>query len=973
MPPHRISGTLRGWPPKKDNEDEAETTSPEVEPASMDLYAARTPDSFAERKAELRESIAALEAAAKKDKSQESALIAAENELRKLEQDSKEGQRFFEEAGQRWERETAKWARAENRLIDRSEEESITSRRMKIRAANAEAQEGIRKLRAELDALEAAARSSLKSDSEALEKRGPGLVRQIRALERKIEQLPEQDGKYGKDTILTFFKERMAPFQEGLKNVPAEERNQKLSTARTYMQRSVELSEKLMRVETSNEAAKMRSEIGDILGNYERLYATVVPQASAAEETPTTVTNIEAREGETLSSEDLFSGTEAGLSDVEERLRVAREKLDKIGGKLDELQSGTPPKAETVDEAQSPDQPEPLPDPVPAPEEEVAAEQSVEAPWTGPRQIPIEALLESDDMAAAAAEIEREADRYYDESIARLDFILPYHHRKLSEHRTNIGYLARDIGPMKDNRKRRKLIAELKNEVAAMHTTGLEIADKIHYKENHVPLRDVAPQAYAGQPEPGTERPEKKPIMRRKRTWLGIAGLLGLGYLATQSGGESEPQPNRPVASSPSNGNSTTSRSPATPSPSREAAQAGAPESSAASIEVRVVDGRGAERLFGDLQAQLRQHYGSRTDKPANVERILAANPATLAEQLGFSASGQSRIMLAGERLSVDSHGILRFHYLNNRQPVVLINERGEVRQVEGVMVPNRAPVAARPAPSDRSEIQTPVSPETPDSLPEIEVVDGQAPRTSPRPRPTAVPQPPVTPEVQAPAPRRDAARPLPADASASGTPQRPESRAPQTAPESAPGGAAGNLERSPLWATNGNRGAYELFDTPAAVGSAEATFRQGLFNLMKESGVGPRDDETTAQYVTRARESARRGGVVTPVIVHTPGRSAVARGGDFNARLMLARTFLRQLLGANPDTPPERVYILMAGETGSIESGFAMSGAAVVPGLEEGEVVPMGRRALIPIGTGPTEYPRDQIPANIDSLPVVF
>jgi hypothetical protein len=152
-----------------------------------------------------------------------------------------------------------------------------------------------------------------------------------------------------------------------------------------------------------------------------------------------------------------------------------------------------------------------------------------------------------------------------------------------------------------------------------------------------------------------------------------------------------------------------------------------------------------------------------------------------------------------------------------------------------------------------------------------------------------------------------------------------PSSSSPAEAASTVPHSNIASIERlssSPVWSQYHDHKAYELFDSPAPAETPEAGFRQNLFDLMKTSGTGPNGRETIEEYMARAQSVIDRGGVEIPVIVETPEHLFISHGGDENARIILAREFLRVNIEENP-----QLAVVVEHAQGDASQGFVMNG----------------------------------------------
>jgi len=150
--------------------------------------------------------------------------------------------------------------------------------------------------------------------------------------------------------------------------------------------------------------------------------------------------------------------------------------------------------------------------------------------------------------------------------------------------------------------------------------------------------------------------------------------------------------------------------------------------------------------------------------------------------------------------------------------------------------------------------------------------------------------------------------------------------------------------EASPTLETITTLRAWERYRTrsawaiPIDLDSETFVLRSAIFDLVRTSGLGPREGEALETYV--ARVNRERAGATTshirPTIFETVDHTFLARGGDFEARSFLAVEYLRKnpnvshvyVEGATPDAP-ELDYTRKTLEGGEVKLTKVTSGLA--------------------------------------------
>lgn len=112
----------------------------------------------------------------------------------------------------------------------------------------------------------------------------------------------------------------------------------------------------------------------------------------------------------------------------------------------------------------------------------------------------------------------------------------------------------------------------------------------------------------------------------------------------------------------------------------------------------------------------------------------------------------------------------------------------------------------------------------------------------------------------------------------------------------------------SPIWGRTTQADSFAVFTMAPPVGSPEAGLRTELFDVLRETGIGPRQGESLENYLARANEVVLKrpeGAGPSNLGIYSVGDRLVAVGGDFNARSVLAYEYMR-----GPNAPEGGVMV---------------------------------------------------------------
>lgn len=119
----------------------------------------------------------------------------------------------------------------------------------------------------------------------------------------------------------------------------------------------------------------------------------------------------------------------------------------------------------------------------------------------------------------------------------------------------------------------------------------------------------------------------------------------------------------------------------------------------------------------------------------------------------------------------------------------------------------------------------------------------------------------------------------------------------PTALPVETPVQGVNTFTHSPSWIEYHNSDALKLMTSdPVSAGLPEQvqTFRSGLFDLIRESGLGPTDGEPLEKFIARATEHIHdpAAGITHPTVFELPDHTYAVRGGDISARSILANEY---------------------------------------------------------------------------------
>lgn len=136
--------------------------------------------------------------------------------------------------------------------------------------------------------------------------------------------------------------------------------------------------------------------------------------------------------------------------------------------------------------------------------------------------------------------------------------------------------------------------------------------------------------------------------------------------------------------------------------------------------------------------------------------------------------------------------------------------------------------------------------------------------------------------------------------------------------------GTANEIAGLPGWNSFQEANSWQFFREMPEAGTEAATVRRELMDVVRESGLGPRPEETLAQYLERADralvdnpfgEVERVNGidiVPGPAVYEDNNGRLVVHGGDYNARMLVAIDYLRDNASAEllVEDPGEDDYL---------------------------------------------------------------
>ncbi|MGE5541210.1 MAG: hypothetical protein ACM3TU_02915 [Bacillota bacterium] len=134
---------------------------------------------------------------------------------------------------------------------------------------------------------------------------------------------------------------------------------------------------------------------------------------------------------------------------------------------------------------------------------------------------------------------------------------------------------------------------------------------------------------------------------------------------------------------------------------------------------------------------------------------------------------------------------------------------------------------------------------------------------------------------------------------------------APEQTPQAIPAGVDAHIDRmlaSPAWNMNHGSGAWAAATTPIndPVG---AIFRGDLLDVIRDAGIAPHKGEAIDQFLSRAADTIRQHPSGEHPGVYQSQDTLIARGGEYDARLLIAQEYVRTNPGA---------HVLVATEDGN-------------------------------------------------------
>ena len=362
------------------------------------------------------------------------------------------------------------------------------------------------------------------------------------------------------------------------------------------------------------------------------------------------------------------------------------------------------------------------------------------------------------------------------------------------------------------------------------------------------------------------------------------------------------------------------------------------PDGSSAAPEVTLTAGQGADHLFVGLNKLV----GASSEHSPLTDAILKyPRPHVLAKLLGFPQGNPDGYMQPGDSIKVEDHKLMFHHHgrsfvlmeeVANKKGKITVKFHHHISDAKGKLFPrmeHHAAVAKAPEQVVKAPVPTPEQAQAPTPEHPAETIPAAAADAASTPVPTPTPSSPVdvpaahevapqAPPVQPAAPPstppiEDHVQPAtpPHETSATPTPQEtpptPQPEAPHEAVSTlpaAPSTPAELIKSSVDWPKFSQAPAQFVFEIPVTDGNeANITFRTEMYDLLRQTGVGPVANEDVATYVARASEVLRQGTQSPVSIVETADHHMIVRGGDMDAQLTLAREFGRIQLDKHIDS----------------------------------------------------------------------
>jgi len=370
--------------------------------------------------------------------------------------------------------------------------------------------------------------------------------------------------------------------------------------------------------------------------------------------------------------------------------------------------------------------------------------------------------------------------------------------------------------------------------------------------------------------------------------------------------------------------------------------------------------GEGAYQLWKDMKQRLIDEGYSLDDKKLapGIRHILESKPRDLAEQYDFhhsvldTAARESGVMHEGDVLGIKANGDIYFTP-NGDSTVTLAHANADGTLTEGRFGGGYRPDQVAHAETAHEASHTAEQsgthtgsgrPETPGELKADELMRNYPqgnvhPANIPPPPPHMDFPPPSHEYVPHPMPQPEYAphiTPVQPEHPADVHPAPPQQAAPaphveappqasahvDTAPTvESPSSAIESVSRSPLWGSYHDRNLWDLVYQQPSAGSPEYLLRQSMFNVLRETGVGPLQGEHLADYLARANAAVLNHTAEHTGIYQVQGHY-IAHGGDLIARQTLALDYAAQ----------HHVETVVANAGGFSKPVVSSSGAAFYP-----------------------------------------
>jgi hypothetical protein len=372
----------------------------------------------------------------------------------------------------------------------------------------------------------------------------------------------------------------------------------------------------------------------------------------------------------------------------------------------------------------------------------------------------------------------------------------------------------------------------------------------------------------------------------------------------------------------------------------------GAPEGVLGKIPTIDTAGEGTDSLFLELKDMLRAQYPDPNAEgvPPMVRHILdpEMHQNELSREFGLAwgtalDGSQSETMFMGNTMTIENGNLVLDQ--GGVKTVFTMGANGEMVRLDasGAPVPVEAPPSA-PASAPESvvsapEAAAPVATTLPEGVPEGSInFNGQwiSPEGVVIAGTTVAEAIPEAPPIQASVSQEEISTmiggPVPEAPASSVTvsgPETPQSPGVEVVDNSADtltsaveakteflpaSDSIREVIESPIWGSNTQADSFAVFTMAPPVGSPEAALRTELFDVLRETGIGPRQGESLQNYLARANEvvlNRPEGSGPSTLGIYSSGDRLVAVGGDFNARSVLAYEYMR-----GPNAPEGGVMV---------------------------------------------------------------